>query len=263
MSFHLTCCVCLLFFFLFARCFTLLLRSFLRARSWQGPVFHPEDSQIPGYDSCGRAVQPCPASASNRRLQAGPAERRKVIKRQWYGLDSSLKQGVSLYLAKGEESNCCDGWCWSILIIIKLTSARRPTICLYKSFIITCRCSTMSEFHVRDFCLQLYSFILRSQTNTNTNTNWTSWKMKQRIGNLHLVSTKEATYQLWMWPKLRSVSFTFLCVFLQWFSHARSMSQGTSVSQILVTFTSSTTVVLQLQTWLYSHNLTFNFQLYW
>lgn len=41
------------------------------------------------------------------------------------------------------------------------------------------------------------------------------------------------------------------------------MSVGMSVSHILVTFTPSTPLVLQLQTWLYSHYFPFILQLYW
>lgn len=48
------------------------LSSFL-GRSCKGPVVHPEDSQSPGHDSCGRVVLPCSAAGSQRGLQAGQA----------------------------------------------------------------------------------------------------------------------------------------------------------------------------------------------
>lgn len=62
---HLVC----LFGFLFTHCL-----FFSSARSWEGPVVHPEDSQSPGYDSCGCSVLPCSATASEGGLQARQTE---------------------------------------------------------------------------------------------------------------------------------------------------------------------------------------------
>lgn len=67
--FQVTWFVCLVFLF---TSYPLCRRSFsFHARSWKGPVVHPEDSQGPGDDSCGRRVLPRSVAASERGLQAG------------------------------------------------------------------------------------------------------------------------------------------------------------------------------------------------
>lgn len=53
---------------------------FFCARSWKGPVVHPEDSQSPSYDSCGCSLLPCVAKAVERGLQAGQTEPANISK---------------------------------------------------------------------------------------------------------------------------------------------------------------------------------------
>lgn len=80
--------VCLWSFYLL-RCFISPLCSFPCARSWRGPVVHPEDSQSSGYDSCRCRVLPCSAEASEGGLPPGQAEAGEITQRQQYSPDGS------------------------------------------------------------------------------------------------------------------------------------------------------------------------------
>lgn len=91
--------VCLLSFYLLDASF-FLLRSSSCARSWKGPVVHPEDSQSSGYDSCGCSVLPCSAEASERGLQAGQTQTGEMTGRQRCSRHSAVKTMTLITVVK-------------------------------------------------------------------------------------------------------------------------------------------------------------------
>lgn len=106
--FQVTWFVCLVFF-LFTS-YPPCRRSFsFHARSWKGPVVHPEDSQSPGDDSCGRGVLPRSVAASERGLQAGKAKNGELSKGQWHNLGGAPKND-DIHRVDEATVISSDGW---------------------------------------------------------------------------------------------------------------------------------------------------------